>query len=148
MEMNMRKYSPRKFYDPRACITRRLPLDAEQARDLGIAYHASLQAILNGKGTEQAWGTLACALNIALILCEQGIGEDHTPTIKQAQASLMNCRERAQRANKWGFNGDEARAIMRAFAIHDEQIALANKGQIVAALKEVHRRIEIGEVMA
>ena len=143
----MRKYSPRKFRDPMDCITKRMPLSADQSRDLGISYHASLQTLLSGKGTEQAWNTIACALNIALLLCEQGIGEAFTSTIKHAQTALLNSRDRAIKFNTWSFNGDEARTIMRAFAIHDEQIATANRSQIVIAIKELHRRIEIGETV-
>lgn len=68
-----RKTARRIVRDPMAGITRRLPLAADQQRDLGIAYHASLQALISGHGTEQAWATLACAYNIALLLAELGV---------------------------------------------------------------------------
>lgn len=144
----MRKSCNRKERDPRGCITSRLPLEDGQLRDLGIAYRASLQAMLDGKGSEQAWNTLTCSLNIALILCERGIGEEFIHTIKHAQNCLIDCRKRAERFNNWSFTADEARTILRAFAIHDEQIALATKKEIVFSLGEVRRRIEQNEVLA
>ncbi|MFA6904359.1 MAG: hypothetical protein WC236_14890 [Gallionellaceae bacterium] len=143
----MRKHCHRKERDPRGCITSRLPLEDNQLRDLGIAYRASLEAMLNGKGDDQAFNTLACALNIALVLCERGIGEEFIPTIKHAQNCLINCRERAARFNNWSFTADEARTILKAFAIHDEQIPLATKKEIVFSLDEVRRRIEQNEVL-
>lgn len=141
----MRKSCNRQVRDPFAWITKRTPLADDQMRDLGIAYHISLQAILRGSGTEQAWSTLACALNIALILCEQDVGAGYLPTIKIAQEALLSSRERAQKFKRWAFNGDEARVVMRAFAIHDEQIVIATRGQIVFALEEVSRRVMGGQ---
>lgn len=144
----MRKHCHRKERDPRSWIVRRMPLADDQLRDLGIAYRASLQVIISGKGDEQAWSTLACAINISLILCERGLGEEFIPTIKHAQDGLIACRERGLRFNNWSFTADEARTILRTFAIHDEQITLATKKEIVYALGEVRRRIEQNEVLA
>lgn len=144
----MRKRTPRQIRDPMAYIVKRMPLDVDQQRDLGIAYHVSLQAMLRGSGTEQAWSTLACTLNIAMLLCEQGIAPSYLHTIQLAQAALVTSRERAQSKERWAFSGDEARVVMRACAIHDEQIEFATRGQIVTAIEEVHRRVSTGEVMA
>lgn len=143
----MRKHCPRKPLDPMAWITRRLPLTQDQARDLGIAYRLSLETMMSGKGTEQTFSTLACSLNIALILCEQGVGEMFISTIKHAQNCLTDCRARALKHNTWSFTSSEARHVLRAFAIHDEQIAIATANEVIFALGEVHRRIENNEVL-
>lgn len=141
----MRKRTPRKRLDPMACITRRLPLVEDQIRDLGIAYRISLQAMLQGQGTEQAWSTLCCSLNIALLLCEYGIESAALPTIKLAQEALLRVRDRAKQHDKWAFDGEGIRIILAAVNIHDEQISRATRGQIVAAIAEVNRRVTIGE---
>ena len=143
----MRKHGASfKRVDPAAWITKRIPLASDQQRDIGIAYHASLQAILRGHGNEQTWCTLACSLNIALMLCEQGFGAGHIDDIKHAQNAMMTCRTRAEIHNKYGFTGDEARLVMAACTIHDEQISRASKAKIDWALREVHNRIEAGEI--
>lgn len=142
----MKKRTVRQVRDPMACITKRMPLADDQTRDLGIAYHVSLQAMLSGKGTEQAWSTLACSLNIGVILCEHGICAAALQTIQLAQDALITCRDRARKLKRWAFNGDEIKIIYRAIAIHDEQIAVATKKQVITALNEVNRRIEIGEI--
>lgn len=143
----MRKRATRQQRDPMACITRRMPLADDQQRDLGIAYHASLDALMRGHGTEQAWATLACAYNIALLLAEQGIMPFTLPVIKLAQQALLRTRERGQRTGKWGFDGDGLRLVMAVSVIHDEQISLATRSQIVAAIKAVRQRVEEGEVV-
>lgn len=143
----MRKSRPRKVRDPSAWIAQRTPLADDQQRDLGIAYRASLQALLRGHGTEQAWSTLACSFNIALLLAEQGINGSTIETIKLAQDALLRARDRAQRTHTWAFDGDGARIVMAAANIHDEQLECASRGHIVAAIKEVHRRVTMGETV-
>lgn len=141
----MRKSTARRHYDPMAYINKRLPLADNQTRDLGIAYHASLQALLTGHGTEQAWSTLACALNVALLLAECGICGSAIQTIQLAQDALIRSRERACRTGKWALDGEGIRLTQAALNIHDEQISRATKGQITEAINEVHRRVSIGE---
>jgi hypothetical protein len=130
-----------------AWINQRIPLASDQQRDICIAYHACLQSILRGHGTDQAWHTLACSLNIAMMLCEQGFNAGKLDTIKQAQQAMLNCRARAARHGSYGFTGDEARLLMEACNAHDEQIATASKAQVSNALRDLHRRIEAGEVL-
>jgi hypothetical protein len=137
-----------KRIDPAAWITKRTPLASDQQIDIGNAYHLSLQAILRGHGNAQAWATLACSLNIALMLCEQGFSAGHIGDIKHAQTAMLTCRTRAEIHNKYGFTGDEARLVMAACTIHDEQISRAGKGQVSEALRILHERIEQGEVFA
>ncbi len=142
----MRKRASRTIRDPMGWIKARTPLADAQQCDLGIAYHMSLRAMLTGQGSEQAWSTLACALNIAVILCEQGVCAGALQTIQLAQDALISCRKRAHRLGKYAFSGDEARMVMRACAIHDEQVSFSTRGQVVHALEEVNRRIEIGAI--
>lgn len=143
----MRKRTSRQALDPMGCIKRRMPLADDQTRDLGIAYRISLQTMLQGKGTKQAWCTLACSLNIALLLAEYGIEASSIPTIKLAHEALLRVRERAQRTGKWAFDGEGIRVIKDAVNIHDEQISIATRGQITAALVEVNRRVTEGETI-
>ena len=143
----MRKRTPRQWRDPMACITRRMPIACDQQRDLGITYHASLQALLLGYGTEQAWATLACTVNLAMLLAEAGICAAALPGILLAQQALLRARERALRTGTWALDGDGIRATLSAVNAHDEQISRATRAQITAAINAVHRRVEEGEIV-
>lgn len=142
----MRKHLRRTVRDPKAWITSRAPLADDQQRDLGVAYHASLQAMLTGHGTEQTWGTVTCALNIALTLAERGFCAGAIKTIQLAQEAMLRAQERAHRTGKWAFDGDGLRVVLAAINLHDEQIARATRDDVTAALREVHRRIESNDV--
>lgn len=141
----MKKRNPRRLLDPMGWVKSRMPLEDDQMRDLGIAYHVSLQAMLSGRGTEQTWSTLACVINIALLLSEAGIEPSAIQTIKLAQEALLRVRDRAGRSGKWAFDGEGIRIILAAVNLHDEQISRATRGQVTAALVEVNRRVTIGE---
>lgn len=135
----------RRLINPLAFLGQRARLDDEQQRAIGIAYHMSLQAMLSGDGTEQAWATLSCTLNLALMLCELGIAANAIQTIKLAQEALLRSRSRAERTGTWALDGEGIRILQAALTIHDEQISRCTRQQIDAALNEVHRRVSIGE---
>jgi hypothetical protein len=135
----------RTLINPLAFLSQRAHLDDDQTRDLGIAYRVSLQAMLTGYGNEQAWATLACTLNVAMVLCELGIAAPALQTVLLAQDAMLRSRERAGRTGTWALDGDGIRLIQAALTIHDEQISRCTKQQITAALEEVHRRVSIGE---
>lgn len=95
-----------------------------------------------------ALGTLACSMNVAMLLAERGNKAGNLPCIQTAQDALMSCKARADRMGRWAFSGDEMNEVMRAVAIHDEQIETTTRAEITEALREVHRRVTMGEVLA
>ncbi|MDR5825814.1 hypothetical protein [Caballeronia sp. LZ043] len=145
---------PRKAYRPRAIsrtigidvLERRTPMDKGQTTDLGIAYHVALDEMLKGRGTEEHWSTVVCALNITLVLAERGYGEELIGTVKQALDGAVRARDRARKCDRWGFDGDAMNDVRRAMELHDEQMRVATKAVVLAALAEVHRRIDAGHV--
>lgn len=142
----MRKSCNRKVRDPMAYIHTHITLAQDQQRDIGIAYRSSLHAMLRGKGTEQTWSTVACMLNLALMLAEQGVLPKALDVIKQAQEALIRSRARAEKCNSWAFDGKGIRDAMAAANYHDEQLEIAKRSQVVQAIREVHRRVDIGEI--
>lgn len=121
-------------------------IEVDQVRDLSLAYRLSLSALESGAGTEQAWSTCACALNIALILAEQGVIPQALSAIKAAQEALVIIHGIAQNSGEWTA-GSHSFVLRCAFALHDDQIEMASKGQLIYALEQVHARVESGDVM-
>ncbi|KAA0089330.1 hypothetical protein CIW54_07645 [Paraburkholderia sp. T12-10] len=99
-------------------------------------------------GAEEAWHALAATLNIALILCERGFGVEFEGEIKAAMRALMRTKYRQQETGSWVLDGDGIAALRKALAIHDEQVRIAERGEIRQAIQEVYRRVESGEVYA
>ncbi|AQW28654.1 hypothetical protein ACKZDW_08000 [Ralstonia syzygii subsp. celebesensis] len=122
------------------------PLEQDQQTDLSIAYRMSFESLRTGHGKETDFHTIACSLNIALVLAERGYGAEWVEQVKAAQVGLVRRMERGQRTGRWGLDGEAMTAMSDALSLHDEQIALATQREIREAIAEVHRRVTIGEV--
>ena len=137
----------RKQYVPGAYILRHTPITKGSQDKLAVLYHASLDALRRGHGSQDVWQNLADAINVSLCMAEN---HDVLPTyvqdIRKAQDALVACRERFKKAARWGMTGDEAKAVMRGIAVYDEQNATATVGQQVYSLAEVKVRLEMGDI--
>ncbi len=122
------------------------PMNGECQTDLGIAYHQALDAMAKGASSEQDWCVVVCALNVGLMLCERGIGDEYEQDFIAALDGAFRAKLRAVRTGVWRFDGDAMQAIRHAFAVHDEQIKITTKLEMRDALVEVRRRIDVGNV--
>lgn len=145
---------PRKAYRPRMSsntsgldvLDRRTPMDKGQTTSLGIAYYVAFDEMLHGRGTEEHWSTVVCALNIALVIAETGPGLISIGTIKSALDGAVRARDRARKVGKWGFDGDAVIDIRIALDVHHAQMATVTKATVLKAIAEMHRRIDAGTV--
>lgn len=118
-------------------------LTDSQQTDLGICYHVAFEAMLKN-GDEESWYQLAATMNVALVLAEQGYGEEFIPEIKAAMESLMDVKYRADCTGQWAFDGAGIQNMRVAIDLHDQQCALANRGEIKKALKAIVKRANEG----
>ena len=146
-----RKYNSARFVHRLAQgVERRIDareLTDSQQRDLGLCYHLAFENMLK-RGGEEDWYVLAGSLNVALVLAEQGYGEEFIPDIKRAMESLMSCKYRADRTGRWAFDGDGIQHLRIAIEIHDQQCALAKRAEIKKALQAITERANAGFMYA
>jgi hypothetical protein len=121
-------------------------IDDTQVRDLIMAYGLALRALESGHGTEQAWSTCACSLNVALVLADQGVIPEALSAIKAAMDALMVIHGIAKNTGEWAA-GRHSFVLNCAMGLHDQQIEAASKGQLIYALEQVYARVMSGEVM-
>lgn len=119
------------------------PLEEAQLRDLGLAYLGALRGMTTGHGNETLWSTLACSINVAMILAEIGVRPEGLQVILDGQDALIRVKEFAKKTGRWELGGNTF-AIECAFKFHHQQIKEASKSQIITALEEVHRRVDLG----
>ncbi len=128
-----------------AAEDRRPILDVEQTK-LGISYWLAFERMIMGQSSEEDWSVIACSINIALMLSEQGIGNEYEPYLIKALDGIFIAKLRAEKHGVWRFDGEAIGAIREAFEIHDEQIKIATKEEMRNALSEVHKRIKNNHV--
>lgn len=147
----MRKRSKYRPYrcDPGAwahAIGMTQPMTDDQLTDLGMAVHTSIERMRTGHGIELDWHTLAAAVNVSLVLCERGIGPDYLDDVIAAQEALMRIFERQRTTGRWAFDGPAYTALACAIELHEAQLQAITRDGARAAMLEVRRRIDRGEV--
>jgi hypothetical protein len=122
-------------------------LTNDQLTDLGMAVHTSIERMRTGHGIELDWHTLAAAVNVSLVLCERGIGPEYLDEVKTAQDALIHIMDRHRRTGRWAFDGAAYVALNRAVELHEAQLAAITRDSARAAMMEVRRRVDRGDVL-
>ncbi|KVN83472.1 hypothetical protein [Burkholderia ubonensis] len=122
-----------------------VPLDAEDQRDVAIAFGGSIDAISKGKGTAEHMQNLACMCNVSLVLAEHGFGPEYEQDVVAALDALFRMQLRFKRTGVWGFDPIGLAALRRAFDVHTAQVEIAGQGELMAAGNEVKMRIKEGD---
>jgi len=126
------------------------PLDDTQLRDLAIGYHGALDSMRRGAATGDDFTTLALGANVALVLCELGLGEEWIDKVKQGQDALVCLQARsAKLRGRYVLTGGELQALQAMLELHDAQLASPDctQGMLSACLVEITRRMHAGDVL-
>lgn len=123
------------------------PMPSRTQLDLKISAAAALVDVMHGRGTHHDLDTLACACNVAMVLCERGFGPEQIDVIRAAQEGLMRSRARASIGKSIGLDGPAVPALQQATDILGQQIEAAGQSTVTDALNEVLRRLRAGKTL-
>lgn len=143
---------PRKKYKPKGVIRDPVnfvvagsrPASEEIQLDTKILYHSAMTQMVQGNGKKDDWQTLANAMNVGLILCEMGYGQEFVPDLVKAQGAMVLVKQRFRATGKMGLRGEEMQAINVALDLHDQQLALTPIRDIERAVLCVDRELRRG----
>lgn len=122
------------------------PLKADQTTDIGLAYWLSFENLRTGAATEEAWSCIACALNVGMVLSEKDIGKAYEPLLVKALDGLFRAQVRSKKAGNWRLDGEALRDVEEALQVHDQQMAIATRAEVTAAMNTIHARLAAGNV--
>lgn len=117
---------------------------AEHLQVLRLRNHAAMASMTAGTGTSEDWDLLSGAINMAMVMCEQGIGNEFRDTCRAGRAAIIQCGQRAHKTGRFLFTGDELRAMNEAMDCHDAQVTNVRSIDIDRASAEVVRRLKHG----
>jgi len=140
-----RSHRPRKAYRPHGvrldahglAMDLVTVLSAEQQAQLLTPAKAALDALRTGRGTWDAWRTLADCCNVAQALCAKGIGSNLIDKCLDAQHALAALHARVTAGGTWTLRGLELTALDEAVWLHEVQLRHATQGEIAAAIEKV-----------
>lgn len=146
-----RKYDPNRWLNRAiAANERRMdakPLTETRQNEIALGHHLSFEALLRCP-TEEAWYDLAGNLNMALVLCERGIGAEYIDDIKAAMIGMMRSKYRADRTGSYALDADAIASLKTALAVHDAQLEVAERSELRAAAKTIVDRANNGDIYA
>ncbi|MEX3960237.1 hypothetical protein [Trinickia sp. EG282A] len=122
-------------------------IPAGHATKVGLAYHLALEEMRKGRGTDTGMNQLAYALNLALVLCEQGFGPEQESCIHRAQECLVRMGAEGRRGVRWHVDEEMYRAIGAALEVHDQQVESATQADIRIAEETIKARLAAGDVV-
>jgi len=94
------------------------------------------------------YDTIVYALDIGVILAENGIGGEHLDLLRPAVDAMHRCRSRYEESGKFGLDGDGLQAIQSVAGLHEAQMAVATHGELKAAIDAMYRRVAQQKRMA
>lgn len=106
-----------------------------------LANHTALSNMARGVGDAYDWDRLNGAINMALVMCEQGIGAEYRDQFIDAREAMLSCVRRAHKTERYLFTGDELRAMNEAMGSHDAQMTCIRAIDVDRAAAEVVRRL-------
>lgn len=115
---------------------------AEHLQRLKIRNHGAMAAMTQGHGTREHWDLIVGAVNMANVLCEQGIGDEFRKFTLAARDTMVEVGKRAFKTGRFIFKGDEIAVLNEFFDIHDAQLENIRAIDIDRAANEVTRRVQ------
>lgn len=123
------------------------PLQEDRATTIAIGHHIAFDLLLKSPNSE-AWHDVGSALNMCLVLCEQGFPLEHVDSVKSAMVGLMRAMKRAETTGSLALDGDAIKEIRFALRLHDQQIETVDRAEFRKAAKEIVRRVNSNDVYA
>lgn len=114
----------------------------EHLRLIQIRSHKALADMAQGAGTREGWDLLVGAINMANVMCEQGIGNEGRAITIKARDALLEIGKRIVTKNLVVLKGDELNAIRIGLEWHDAQLENVRAIDVERAYQEVERRIK------
>lgn len=106
-----------------------------------LVNHAAMQAMTQGRGDKEQWDRLVGAVNIAIVMCEQGIGPEYREQFVAAFNALLEVGKRSVKTGRFVFTGDELHALNECLDCHDAQLMNIRAIDVDRAAAEVIRRL-------
>jgi hypothetical protein len=139
-----KKYAGPKYVAKNPMITFFGGMSAQHAQHLQstlLTNHTAMSNMARGVGDENDWDRLNGAVNMSLVMSEQGIGAEYTEEFKAASYAMLACIRRALKTGRYLFTGEELKAMNEAMDSHDAQLTCIRAIDVDRAANEVIRRL-------
>lgn len=125
----------------------REPLTDEHRTVSRLRYWNAFEQIKMHAATQEAWQPLCEAINIGMLLCEDGIGAEWIDVFLKAQDFIFHASARGYRRGSYRLDGNGIAAVTAALDVHDAQLEVALRGDLAKAERTMIARIDEGNFL-
>ena len=122
------------------------PMRQDKQVDLKLAAEVAFESIQKGRASAADRDTLACIVNVAMVMADKHCSPDDLAIALQAQEAMLRADGRALTGKGWNFDGEGRQQIKAALDMHDQQIEQLGRSAVVDALFEMQSRNDRGQV--
>jgi hypothetical protein len=122
------------------------PLREDQLSDLGRNYWLSFTNLTQGSASFESWENCVGSLNMGLVLAEKVFDGQGEQEIVAALDGLFKAKLRGDKTGRYRLDGDGIQSVREALTIHDQQMKLAHRREIVDSIATVKQRVADGNV--
>jgi hypothetical protein len=116
------------------------PVTRQTQTSIGLSGRKALYALTHGQGEFLHCRELVVTAHAAIHLAEEGYGEDLIDDMRAALSVALDCRSRGSIGDGFWFNDDEAATLIVLLDLHEQQLELAEKADLAAAITESYKR--------
>ena len=120
-----------------ASLTPEDVLDSVRMREL-----AAVDAFAHGHATLKHWHDMAAMLNVCETMARAKIGPEALPACKDAQAHLIDAKERFERLGKIAMTGPGIEAMRQLYQWHDAQRQAVSRGEYERNIKKASNTVK------
>lgn len=114
---------------------------AQHLQNTLLVNATAMSNMARGVGDYDSWYRLNGAVNVGIVMTEQGIGPEFRDDFIAATSAMLSCVRRALKTGRYVFTGDELKAMNAALADHEAQLTNVRAIDLERAAKEVERRL-------
>jgi len=121
------------------------PVSEETQVTIGLAGRKALYALTNGLGKFEDFNELVVTGYAAISLAESGYGTDLLSDFNAATEAVLSCRIRALTEESYFLDEQEAQLVNILLDLHEQQVQLACKSELAAAIVDGYKRANIAK---
>jgi hypothetical protein len=116
------------------------PVSEQTQTSIGLSGRKALYALTQGQGEFLHCRELIVTAHAAIHLAEEGYGGDLMDDFNAALAVALDCRSRGSIGDGYWLEEEEVSKLVVLLDLHEQQLALAEKADLAAAIIESYKR--------
>jgi len=124
-------------------FAKRDPVSTKTQTSIGLAARKALYALTNGDGRFEHFKELLVTAYAGIHLAELGYGQDFLGDFNAALVDILGCHARAEVGHGYSLSVNEAHRVDELLAMHEQQVQLADRAELAAAIVESYRCVAL-----